>query len=425
MTRLTLFLTAFALAAQADTIDLPSVLKLAGAQSLDVQLASEKLNEARANEAGTLWQFFPWIAPGVGYRAHNGRIQDVAGNIIETSKQSLGVGPSVVAQLDLGDAIYKRLAAKQLTKAAAHGVDAQRRQSVLSAAEGYFDLVKSHASARVANEAVETSRDYAGQIENAVKTGVAFKGDQLRAQTQMHHYELLLKQSEEQQRIASAKLVQLLHLEPGTTLTPRNDDAVSLSLMPAGGLDKLLTAALAQRPEMKQSDALAQAADAGVRGAKYGPLIPSLGAQVYAGGLGGGRDGGFGSFGGTADYQITLGWRIGAGGLFDSSRIKKAKSEAAQAQIGQWKTRDVIVREVSENYELAKLLRNEVEIAKRGVAAAQEALKLAKERKEFAIGVVLETLQSEQDLTRAKLDFVNAVLELNKTQYRLKAAVAE
>jgi outer membrane protein TolC len=59
------------------------------------------------------------------------------------------------------------------------------------------------------------------------------------------------------------------------------------------------------------------------------------------------------------------------------------------------------------------------------VSAAQEALKLARERKEFAVGVVLETLQSEQDATKARLDYVNTVMELNKAQYRLKAAVGE
>ena len=60
-----------------------------------------------------------------------------------------------------------------------------------------------------------------------------------------------------------------------------------------------------------------------------------------------------------------------------------------------------------------------------GIGAAQEALKLERERKEFAVGVVLETLQSEQDVTKARLDYVNTIMELNKAQYRLKAAVGE
>lgn len=410
-------------AVEPERIDLPAVLRLAGAQNLDVKLAAEKLNEARANEAGTLWQFFPWVAPGAGYKGHDGRIQNVEGAILDANKQSYSVGPAVVAQLDLGDAIYKRLAAKQYTIAASHGLAAQKEQSILAATEAYFELVRWQANVRVADEAVQIAKDYGNQITGGVQAGVAFKGDQLRAETQFHRNELLLKQAEEQRRVASAKLAQVLHLDSAIPLLPREDDAVPLKLLSSGGkLDKLIGDAIARRPELKQGQALVNANQANVRGAKYGPLVPTVGAQVFAGGLGGGQHGDAGNFGGSEDYQVTIGWRIGPGGLFDTSRVRKAESQAAQASISQEKTRDEVIRQVVENYERVKLLREEVNLAKTGVNAAQEALKLARERKEFAVGIVLETLQSEQDATRAKLDYVNTVMELNKAQYRLKAA---
>jgi len=392
-----------------------------------VQFAAEKVKEARAVEQGTLWSFFPWIAPGVGYRAHDGRIQDVGGTVFDANKQSLAVGPAIVLQLDLGDAIYKRLAAKQLSRAAEHGAAAQKLQSTLAAAEGYFDLVKANSSAGVAREAVQISADYLQQITNAVKAGVAFKGDALRADTQFHRNEMLEMQALEQRRVAAARLAQILHLDPAVNLMPRTDDAVPLKITaPGRQLSQLIGQALAARPELKQGSALTDAAREGLRGAKYGPLIPILGAQTFAGGLGGGQGGNStGNFGGSEDYQLTLGWRIGAGGLFDRSRIQLADSKLAQSEIAQARIRDTVAREVVENFERIKSLRGEMEIAKQGVSAAQEGLKLARDRKEFAVGIVLETLQSEQDLTRAKLDYVNTVLELNKVQYRLKAALGE
>lgn len=407
--------------AEPERIDLPTVLRLAGAQNIDVQIAAEKLKEARANESATLWQFLPWVSPGIGYKAHNGKIQDVQGHIIDVDKEAVSVGPTIIAQLDLGDAIYKRLAAKQLTQAATHGADAQRQQSTLAAAEAYFDLAKAHASARVAGEAVKISTEYHEQIANGVKAGVAFKGDDLRAQTSLHRNELLQKQAEEQRRVAAARLAQVLHLDGTVSLLPREDDAVAMKLTPADAkVQDLLAKAIGQRPELKQGAALAEAAKTGVRGAKYGPLVPTIGAQVFGGGLGNAND-----FGGSGDYQVTLGWRIGAGGLFDSSRVKQAESKAAQASLAQDLTRDEVIRQVVENHERVKLLRSELDVAKQGVQAAGEALKLARERKEFAVGIVLETIQSEQDVTRAKLDYVNTLMELNKAQYRLKAAVGD
>src|SRR5947208_869630 len=73
-------------------IDLPTVLQLAGARSLDIQVAREKLAEAEANRESLFWQFFPSITPGVGYRRHDNLIQDVQGNIIDVNKDSFVVG---------------------------------------------------------------------------------------------------------------------------------------------------------------------------------------------------------------------------------------------------------------------------------------------------------------------------------------------
>jgi len=39
------------------------------------------------------------------------------------------------------------------------------------------------------------------------------------------------------------------------------------------------------------------------------------------------------------------------------------------------------------------------------------------------VGVVLENIQAEQDLTRARLDVLTAIAEVNKAQYALKKAV--
>jgi hypothetical protein len=70
----------------AEPIDLPTALQLAGAQNLDVQLAREKSTEARAAHLASLMAFYPWLAPGAGYRGHNGLIQNTDGTIIDVDK---------------------------------------------------------------------------------------------------------------------------------------------------------------------------------------------------------------------------------------------------------------------------------------------------------------------------------------------------
>lgn len=50
-------------AMRGEPIDLPTVLKLAGAQGIDVEIAEAKLREARAAADGSTWALFPTISP--------------------------------------------------------------------------------------------------------------------------------------------------------------------------------------------------------------------------------------------------------------------------------------------------------------------------------------------------------------------------
>ena len=75
-------------------IDLPTALRLGGAQNLDVQIAREKLAEAKANHASAVSQFFPWLSPGITYRRHDDKIQDVEGNVIDVHKYSYAISGS-------------------------------------------------------------------------------------------------------------------------------------------------------------------------------------------------------------------------------------------------------------------------------------------------------------------------------------------
>ena len=66
--------------------------------------------------------------------------------------------------------------------------------------------------------------------------------------------------------------------------------------------------------------------------------------------------------------------------------------------------------------------RKEPRKAKEGLAAAQETLRLSQERKEFGIAAVLEHILAEQDLTRARNDYVTAGADYDKAGYALLRA---
>ena len=405
-------------------VDLPTVLRLANAQNLDIKIAREKLNEAKANHSSAIAQFFPWLSPGVTYRAHDNLIQTVEGKIISVHKQSYSPGATVGGQLEIGDAIYKFLAAKQQVRAAEHGFAAQRQETILAAAQNYFALLFAQAAVGVANEAIQISTNYEAQIGAAVSAGLTFKGDELRVRIQAERNRLALRQAIEQKEIAVARLAETLRLDPGIQLVAHDSDLSPLTLFDTNAsLSSLMAQAISARPERKQNAALVEAARASKQGAVYGPLIPSLNAQMFVGGLGGDSAAGPSRFDEQEDYFVGVSWKIGPGGLFDFGRTRAAESRLKIAELSGAKFNDVISRQVIEALVRVQSLREQIESAKRVLIAGQESLRLAQLRKEFAVGIVLENIQAEQDLTRARFDYLKAIADFNTAQYVLSRAV--
>jgi outer membrane protein TolC len=404
-------------------IDLPAAMRLAKGQSLDIRIARQKLAEARAIRETALFQFLPTLAPGITYRRHDNLIQDVAGNVVSVHKDSYAPGFTFTAQVEIGDAIYRELAARQNLEASARGLEVQQQDSVLEAITGFFDLAKAEAAIASAEAAQKISRNYSEQIGQAVSAGVVFKGEELRVRVQTDRAELAVRQAVEQRATASARLVQILHLTQPIQLVAAGELA-PLNLVGAPpALDALVQEALSARPEIRQSKALVAAAEAAKKGATIGPLVPTVGAQAYLGGLGGGRSGGPDTFGESEDVSFFLSWRIGPGGLFDKGRIHSSTARWEIEKLSATKLRDRITREVVEALARFQSLTDQIRLLEQTVGVAVRAQQLAAQRKDFAVGTVLEDIQTQQELARARTDYFATVAEFNKAQYTLLKVV--
>ncbi len=131
-----------------------------------------------------------------------------------------------------------------------------------------------------------------------------------------------------------------------------------------------------------------------------------LGAQVFAGGLGGGHENGPSNFGNSEDYQVTLGWRIGPGGLFDFGRIDASKARVAVVQLEDSKLKDSVVAQVVAIHNRVQSLSQQMTLAEGKLTTTSETLRLTRERKQFGVGIVLEDIQAQQELTKARSDYL-------------------
>jgi outer membrane protein TolC len=417
-----LLLTATASAAPMH-VDLPTVMKLAGANNDEIELARVKHAESIA-ESKLAWQrFWPTLSLGVGYRGHEGRIQDVAGAIFDARKQQYTVGTAVVIDWSPGDIYYSALAAKQKAIAAEQLAEKSRRDIVMEATTRYFDLLATEASVVILEDDLRLTQDYEKQIGGAVTAGTAFRADLLRVKTQVSRAKLTIRQHQEKRDLAAAALAETLRLPPETELRPAKADLVPVRLNGKKGVASMLTDAVQNRPELKAASAANSAATFERDRARIAPLIPSVQAGYNFGGLGGGLAGDMGNFGDSQDFYAGLGWKIGPGGLFDKQRqvIAGAREEATVLQAGQIKA--AIGREVVEAAAKSQSAHDQIAINDEAVTAAEEMAKLAKERQASQLGVVLEYLLAREELTRARQSRVMAVTDFNKAQHELKRAI--
>ncbi len=406
-------------------IDLPTVLRLAGANNLDLAIVRQQLLQAKAADEAARLRFFPWLNPGFSFQGNQGAFPEANGTLIAAPKELYGPTLTLNEGVDLGDAIYQKLSTKQLYLAAGSRVEAQRNDTLLAAANGYFDLVSAVAQLAIARDAVQISAGYDDQLQRAVMIGIAQRADELRVSIQTQRYEILARQAEELIRLRAASLAEILHLDPAINLVPMDQIPTELTLIPADAEIRVLIAeALDARPELREQSAVTKSAEYNRQGVTVGPFIPTLNGYAGVGGLGGGPDSSLGGLRSYSDYGFTLNWRIGPGGLFDYSRVDNAEARLEQARLGLAKLQDQITRQVVQSWETSRSAKDQIGIAEKAVDQAQQSVQLYEQRRQFGVGAVLEVITAQQDLTQARTDLVRARTFYAEGQYALAHAIA-
>jgi len=259
-----------------------------------------------------------------------------------------------------------------------------------------------------------------------VDAGTAFRADWLRVKTQVSREKLAIRQNQEKRDLAAAALAETLRLPADSELRPAKADLVPVRLLDRKlGVATLISQASQHRPEMKAAGAVNQAAVLEKDRARVAPMIPNVQAGYGLGGLGGGFNDDLGNFDETQTLFMGLGWKMGPGGLFDTQRkrIAEAREQATQFQMSQIKA--AIGREVVEAAARAQSAHDQIDINDEAVLAAEEMVKLAKERQASQLGVVLEYLLAREELTRARQNRVQAVTAFNTAQHDLLRATGK
>jgi outer membrane protein TolC len=422
-------------------IDLPTALRLGGANNLQITLASERIRQARARLQGAEVQWLPSLNAGVGYNRHTGRVQDTMGEVIETDRSALfvGGGPNLgpapltgpagpPARLFLGlplaDVFFAPLAERQQVRAAKAALARTFNDTLLEVAQSYLDLVFAESQVLIATEAVGNSRKLLSLVESRVRAGTAPPADGLRAEAELAERQRQWAQWEEGVRVASAELVRLLRLDPAVVLTAAEGEPAPVCLVNADTpLASLLAQGIAGRPELVEDRALVRATFERLRQEQWRPWFPTMQVGMSAGGFGGGERSFFGDFGGRADFDALLVWEVRNLGVGNQALERERASQHMQAHLALEQIRDRIAAQIAAAYYQVRFRQQQIEAARRQVKAAAEAVPLNFKGITGGDLRAIEGQQSVQALAFARAQYLAAVVDYNRAQFQLLRAL--
>ena len=228
-------------------IDLNGALQLAGVQNPQIQIAIQRVSQAVAERQFAAAQILPTLNAGSNYDNHTGNLQQSSGNILSVNRSSLYAGsganaiaagtvniPGVVWNMNMGVAAFNFLQSRQTVREREFASLATRNEMTLQVAVGYLELLRVEQATAIAVGIRDDAREIARLTANYVLTGQGRKADADRAATELRARETEVLELQGKVLTASARLCQLLNLDPSVRLHSAEAFAAPKQIVSAG-----------------------------------------------------------------------------------------------------------------------------------------------------------------------------------------------
>jgi outer membrane protein TolC len=429
----------------AQPIDLNTALRLAGVQNPELLLARQRVVESAALRMLAAAQILPTLNGGMNYDTHTGVLQQSNGNILSINRSAVYVGaganavaagtvsiPGVVLTGNIAEGVYGFLTARQVVRQREFATLAIRNQTFLQVALAYSELTRAEGRRAVEVQAREQAREVARLTSEYAAAGEGRLADANRAATELARREANIQLAESEILAASARLCQLLNLDPSIRLHPTDALVVPMPIVPDPmPVAELIAIALLRRPELGERRAAIRESLLALEGAKVLPFSPTILVGFSAGGFGGGSNlvrPVFGGFAGRQDFDAMTYWTIRNLGVGNVALIRLADAHLQSVRFQELAVLNQVRAEVAEAYARTHARFNQIGTAERAVRSGSDAytedlerIRLRAERDVLPI----ELLNSFRLLSQARSDYLNAIVDYNEAQFALYVAMGQ
>ncbi len=300
---------------------------------------------------------------------------------------------------------------------------AARTKSMADGKVAFYTWLRARGAAAVAEQALGDQKTHLTDAKNQFAVGNASRADVLRAETAVAAAELQVERSKNLADLSEKQVRQAMHLPAEQNIAPGE----SLDTPPPppiqGSLPALTQEALTSRVEIKSIDFNAAAAREQAKVANAGkyPVVSAFGDAI----LGNPNQRRFPQ---TQEWFPT--WDVGVQATWSpndfftaSPSTMDAESRASAAEANKGVIRDGIEIEVMQAWQSIHEQEVALESTKRQLASATEAYRVARELFNNGRATSTTLTDAETELTRARLDALNATVDARVARVRLEHAL--
>lgn len=408
-----------ALAQPQEPLTLYEAIQLARANSLAAQQSRQAINVTEAERALTVSNVLPNVGlrtsanyqelPGASARAFGG---GGLGNIVGFPTTGAYVDSTVSASQTIFDAFATRdqlaIIEDNLTMGKLAALQAEQ-DAMQQAAVAYFDVLRAEGLAGVAAETVRQASEHMRLGELRLKAGTGTRAEVLQQRAQLANAQGQLTQARNAVNLARLSLSNMLNAPVGDRPLAGDPAVPALEVE----LAKALKPALERRTEVKQLEAKQHAEETRVS-LESRALWPNLAAN--------GQYAQRNLSEGQWQAGVTLNWTI-----FDSFRVRNrmasALEQARVTRLATEQTRQRVALEIRQMFQSRLEAEQRVAIAREGLAAAQEAYRLALKRYQVGIATSFEVTDVQTTMIQSSNNYVQAVNDLRAGEVRLARAL--
>ncbi len=409
-------------AAQKPVVTLEEAVRRAELVQPTVVQARGSVTTAAARQRAALGSFLPSLTVNgsVGdFFSEGQRLDPNTGQLITSGTTNRSVNSSVSSNVELFAGFRRtseRRAANANRSAAEAGLENSRFQQQLTTTNQFFDVLAASELVRVRQAGVRRAEQQLEVSIARLRAGAAIRPDSLRSVVTLGNAQLAVLDAQTQLATAEANLGRLVGYEGPVGAA---DDSAFYRIMATVDTAGLRAEALANSPAVRSAEAQAQSsrASVGVAKAAYFPTL-TLSGNVQ---LNGSRNNDY-EF--LQQRQLTLGvsWpifnRFQREQTIASNQIAADNAEASAAE-----ERRQVLADLTSAIASLESARLRIGITQTSVLAAREDLRVQQERYRLGAATIVDLLTSQEALSQAEVDEVNARFDYIRARTQIGALI--